>query len=61
MKLNPVLLRVLTLFVSGGIAAVAGDGQVPSAVNSAFALAGVLVGALLPQLFASKPAPAPKA
>ena len=51
--MNPLIARILTVFVAGGIAAVAGDGSIPSGTQAAFAAAGMLLGALLPQLFAS--------
>ena len=54
---NPVLARCITVFVSGGIAAAAADGSLPSVAHAAFGFAGMLLGALLPQLFARKVAP----
>lgn len=52
--MNPVIARILATFLAGGIAAVAADGSMPSAAQAAFAAAGMLIGALLPQLFAGK-------
>ena len=52
--MNPLIYRVIAVFVAGGIAAVAGDGSIPDGTQAAFVAAGVLLGALLPQLFAAR-------